>query len=543
MKSKQVIAAVAAAAVVGVGAFGVVKLTEKDPKEEVIDAFKNVYSEDQTYPFEEIFGLSELRQNALETSTEGTLKLVLDRCSDETINPYAGSGFRLDQRSDVENKKSAVDLGVIYNNMDLLTAQFYYGDEKLMASVPDLIGKVFVLDLGDGLADRLKESPTVGPMLEYAAGSGEVDLEGELDYLKELREKFQTEKAGDPYDLKGLLNRYKEGCRAQENFKAAMTVEKAGRKICRMDGGQVNCKGYQVHISKDAMLAFVRTSSDFFLQDETLKQTYLENLERSTKIASFFGTSSVAVSAKDLQEETYEEVRAQVEEAIDQLDQMLQDVDMTIYVDKKGRLAAVDGATSIIPYAEEGESQDQTPVPLTFSAELQGGTYLTQNGWASVTIEEGGDVLMVKLTKTGSYADGRLECQYLVSAKDETEAAALDFGGSYTEDSGEYSFYVNAERAGTELGSIEISGVVDQLEKGVSMHVAVDEISVQAPEKSFELVLSGEYSIQPLGSEVTEPEGEQLDVLAATEDDWSAITMELWFSLIGLTTQFGNVQN
>lgn len=543
MKSKYVIAAAAAVAVIGVGAYGVVKLTEKDPKEVVIDAFKNVYSEDQTYPMEEIFGFSELQKNALETSTEGGLKLVLDRCSDEMLQPYAGSGFRLDQKSDVENRKYAVDMGVIYNNMDLLTAQIYYGDEKLMAAAPDLVSKVFVLDLGDGLADRLKESPTVGPLLEEAAGSGEMDVEGALDALKELMEKSQSEKAGDPYDLKGLLNRYKEGCKAQENFKAAMTVEKAGRQSFQMDGGQVNCRGYQVHISKDAMIEFLRTSSDFFLQDEELKQAYLENLEISTRLASFFGASPVAVSAKEMQEETYEEVSGKVAEAIDQLDQMLQDVDMTVYVDKKGRLASVDGTTSVIPYAEEDETQDRTPVGLTFSSELQGGTYLTQNGWARVTIEEDGEVMTVELTKTGSYADGRLECQYLLSAKDETEDAVLGFDGSYTEDSGEYIFHVNAERAGDELGSMVISGVVDQLEKGVSMHVSMDEINVQVPEQSFELVLSGDYSIEPLVSEVTEPEGEQMDVLAATQDDWSAVTMELWFSLIGLTTQLGNVQN
>lgn len=537
--AKIAIAAVAAAAVIGGGAFGVMKMTEKDPKEVVIDAFKNVYSEDQVRPLEEIFGFSELQKKSLETSMEEGVELVLDSCSDEYVNECAGSGFRVEEKSDVENKKTAVDIGVIYNNMDLLTMNLYYGDEMLMAAVPELVEKVFVLDLSDGLADRMKDSPTLGPVLE-AQG---VDVEGMFDFLKETLDKANTEEGSDPYDLKGLINRYKEGCKAQENFKAAMTVEKAGKKSCQLDGAQVNCKGYQVHISKDSMIEFLRTSSDFFLQDEQLKQAYLENLELSTKMMSFFGNSVAGLSAKELQEQTYEEVSTQVAEVIDQLDKSLQDVDMTVYVDKKGRLAALEGTTAVIPVTgEDGESTESQAggesVPVTFAVNLQGGTYLTQNAWASVTTEADGEPVKLELTKTGSYENGQLDCSYLVVVNE----ATLNFDGHYTVDSGEYALNGNVQAEGTEKGSLAISGVVDQLEKGVSMHVAMDEISLKLPEESVELVLSGDYYAQPLTGEVTALEGEQMDVLAATEEDWQAVAMKAVFSFISLMGQLENGQ-
>ena len=39
-----------------------------------------------------------------------------------------------------------------------------------MLAVPELSAKVFTVDLGEGLADRIKNSPTVGPLLEQNGG-------------------------------------------------------------------------------------------------------------------------------------------------------------------------------------------------------------------------------------------------------------------------------------------------------------------------------------------------------------------------------------
>ena len=39
-----------------------------------------------------------------------------------------------------------------YNGMDLANLNAYYGDDTLMLAVPELSGKVFTVDLGEGLA-------------------------------------------------------------------------------------------------------------------------------------------------------------------------------------------------------------------------------------------------------------------------------------------------------------------------------------------------------------------------------------------------------
>lgn len=520
---KIAVLAVAAAAVVGIGAFGMMKLQEKDPKEVVIDAFKSVYSEDQTHPIEEIFGVAQFGENAGK-STESGFSLILDSCSEEAVNNFAGSGLRIDAKDDRENLKSVVDIAAIYNNMDLLTINMYYGDDKLMAAVPELLDMVFVADLGDGLDERIASSPIIGPALE-AQGA---DIEGIVAYFKDTIDQAQEKNSSDPYDLKGLYNRYKEGCKAQENFKAAMTVEKAGKAELQMDGKTVSCKGYQVHVSKDAMIDFLRTSSDFFLQDEELKQAYLENLEASTKMMELFGTAYEGLSAKELQEQTYEEASRQIQDAITEFDKVLQDMDMMVYVDSKGRLAAVTGSTAVVAAGEE-------PQTVAFEAYLEGGSYLTQNARASVTVDTKEEPVTVKLAKAGSWDGKQLTSSYEINAQN----FAVVFDGQYTVESGEYELKAEAKADSVTQVKVAAVGVFDELEKGTSIHCAMDEISVEVIPEDFDLTMSGEYYLRPLSGEIAEPDGEQFDVFAADESDWQGVVLQAYFGAMGVISKLG----
>ena len=97
----------AAAAVIGIGALAVMKLTEKDPKEVVINAFENIYPEDQVSPMEELFGLSQLQEYAAGGSQQVKTELVLENCSEETVNKLAGGGIRTEFKYDRENQKGS----------------------------------------------------------------------------------------------------------------------------------------------------------------------------------------------------------------------------------------------------------------------------------------------------------------------------------------------------------------------------------------------------------------------------------------------------
>ena len=568
---KGPVIAVAAVAVVAVGAFAVVKLTAPDPKEVVIQAFENVYPEDQVLPFEEIFGLSDMLEASSTSNTQGSMTLVMDSCSDETIGAYAGTGFRLGSRSDMDNFKSDVNMALVYNGMDLANINFYYGDDTLMMSMPELTGKVFTVDLGEGLADRLKASPTLGPALTESG----VDVDGLAAYITEYFDWAESvgEEGEMPFDVTALLERYKEGCTAYDSFKEALTVEKAEKGTYTVDGTEVSCQGYSVQVSKAAMIDFLRTSSDFFLQDETFKEDYLQQLEMSVRMSELMGAAAglEGQSAEEMLQQTYGEIEDGAAQMIDYLDQVLNDVQMTVYVDKDGNLAAVEGTTSITaaaPAAEEAgtdegaaendASADESAAEesqadegsadsaqagageqadISFAFQLMGGAYATQNMSGNVSITSGGETVSLDLLKQGVYDDAQLTCDASVDVSAGGSVVSIMYTGTYSIGDGSYHASLEAGADGSQVFAVSASGVVDQLEKGSAIHMDIDAMDISFMDNTGSVTLSGEYSFGPLEGEIAPLEGETMDALAATEEDWSTVLMEIVFGAIGLSGQ------
>ena len=82
-----------------------------------------------------------------------------------------------------------------------------------------------------------------------------------------------------------------------------------------------------------------------------------------------------------------------------------------------------------------------------------------------------------------------------------------------------------------------MTGVVDELEKGVSFHTDVDELKVDVMEGMAVIAFSGEYSYGPLSEELSPLEGEEFDVLAADEDEWESVFMEFYMGAMRLMNQ------
>ena len=535
---KILFAVIAALAVIAVAAVAYVKMNAKDPKQVVIDAFEKVYTEDQVFPSEELFGFKDFSEAALKADMESGLTLKMDSCSDPTVNQFAGSGLRLEGKSDKTNDRSSFNMGVIYNGMDLANLDAYYGDDNLMMAVPELSSKVFTLDLGDGLGERIKNSPTVGPLL---AENG-VDVDGLAGYFTDLIDEAEKaeEEGKAPFDIEALLTRYREGSSAQENFKAAMTVEKADKGTYTMNGAQVSCQGYDVLISKDSMIEFLRTSSDFFLQDETLKADYLKQLEATVRMSELMGSAMTgmgSMSAEQMQEQAYDEVKDAVDEMITYLDKTLTDIQMTVYVDKDGNLAALEGTTNL--YVDE-EVAEEGYVAVTFNLTLEGGAYLTQNVKGNITLQDADDTVKLDLLKQGTYDGKKLTCDLSVDVT-APDASVYNFmyTGTYDSNDGSYHAAVELGGEGSQLFKMSAAGIVDQMEKGKAYHMDIDALEIAAMDNSMNMVLSGELYSRPLSSGVTPLEGETMDVLSATEEDWNNVLMEMVFGIIGLSGQLG----
>lgn len=537
-KTQKIILAGAAVVAVAVGGVFYVKSTAKDPKDVVIDAFKSVYAEGQTNPQEELFGVKELLENTSKNGEYG-LTLKLDSCSDENINAYAGSGLRIAGKTDIENLHSSINLAAIYNGMDLANVNGYYGDKKVMVSMPEISSYVFTADLNKDLGQQLTDSPFFGPMLEERG----IDVAALDDYIKELiaqaEQNSSEDKGAGAFDVKALWDRYKEGCEAQDNFKAAMTVEKAEKGTYTVDGKNETCKGYTVNISKNSMVDFLRTSADFFLQDEELKSAFLKQLETTVKLSQLLGNDieSDIPSVKELQEQTYEETKENVETMIQYVDKALTDVQMTVYVDKSGRLAAMDAVTFVNTESFAGD-EGVKQVKIDFHAEVKGGAYRLQNFVTTIGLTANEDNVTIRADRVGTYDGKNLEDSLTFSVFEE---GIIDLNGeissTYESETGKENNRITISDGEDNLFTMNVDSTVDELEKGKSLHGTIDSAEFTSLNGQYSAVFSGEGYLRPLEGDIEPLEGETFDIFAASEEEWNAVAMEMAFGVFGLAAQ------
>lgn len=559
---KMMIGVAAAVAAVGIGIAVVPRLME-DPKKTVIAAFESVNSDNQITGAEEIFGLREFLENYGKVNCESIFRMQIDGCSQPGMEMLTGAGLEIRSKADLENWKSRAEMALNYNHMDLAELQFYYGDQVFMAAVPELVDRVFTLKINDSLGDSLKNSPTVAPYLE-ASG---VDTEQLAELVQEMMKKPENGTAKGQLDFPGLLDRYQKGCKAKESFQQAMMVEKAEKGSFLVDGKETVCKGYHVQISKDSLIAFLRTSSDFFLNDEELKEQYLDQLRLSVSMTELFSGAMAAgdlPSAEEMLQQSYDEVKEQTDWMIQILEQSLQDVDMTVYVDPKGRLASLTGTTTVVeadmeaaesePTNEEagtGDSSDaaegtgeavkeKREAQIDFALDLHGGSYLTENMNGRLSITSEGATTDILYEKEESYDGEQLDSDHTVSVLSSDGNITMNASGTYITESG--SCQLDMELLVPEMQPIKIhgSGMVTELEKGKSIYADIDSLSVEA--EGITMNFSGELGYGPLSEEVLPLEGEELDVLAATEEDWGEIMMEVYGNIFGLMSQLTGIQ-
>lgn len=538
-KSGKVMLGVAAAvAVVGIGAAAVPKLME-NPKKTVIAAFESINSENQITGAEEIFGWKEFLENYGKVDCESVFRIQIDGCSEPGMEMFEGAGLEVRSMADLENWKSRAEMSLDYKHMDLADLQFYYGDQMFMAAVPQLVDRVFTLKIDDSLGESLKNSPMAAPYLEESG----VDIDQLAELTKEMMEKPENGKAKGQLDFPGLFDRYRKGCKAKESFQQAMMVEKAEKANFLIDGKETSCKGYHVQINKDSLIAFLRTSSDFFLNDEEMKKQYLDQLRLSISMAALFSGSmenGALSSAEEMVQQNYDEIKEQADWMIQILDQSLQDIDMMVYVDPKGRLAGLTGTTTVVE-ADMDTVEERREAQIEFALELQGGNYLTENMNGRLSITSDGATMDILYEKAESYDKERLDssCRVTVLSPDD-ENITMNASGTYIAESGDCQ--LSFELLVPEMQPIVIhgSGVVTELEKGKSIYADIDAMSIEA--EGVTMNFSGELGYGPLSGEVLPLEGEDLDVLAATEEDWEEIVMEAYGNIFGLMAQLAGVQ-
>lgn len=515
---------VVVAAAAGIGIFMV--SNTKDPKTVVVDALKGVYSAENVNPGEEVFGLGQIYGEFSKTGGEMGGSLAFAGSSNPDLNMLMGAGVNIHAASDVTNKKFTETIGIQYSGMDLANLIIYADDTYLMAALPEFTSKVLTVNYADDLAGQIANSPLAAEM-EYMFTEEEMEaFENYIAYLTDISSEKKT-----PFDLKALWQRYKEGSQAMGNFKEAITVTKADSQTFSYDGKEQKCTGYDVVIPKEAVVEFARTSSKFFLEDESFKKDLLEYLKVMTDLRGI-GLYDVILD-EDLS--TPEEMIAQMwgdmdqgaEKAIAQLEKSLEgDVTMKVYVTKSGRLVSLDGTCR---FAQEEDTLD---VKLT--AALEGGSYPTENGRFNLALEDGTDTMTVSVNKEGEYSDKVLNSSWDLNLEFDDEKLQITYDNTYDRETGDSQIRISGGEGKKDMVSLTITGIVDELEKGKNFHYTFDSLEIAEETWAMSLKLKGEFYLRNLQNEIIAPEGKQMDVLKTTEEEWKDLGDEIMTNLYAL---------
>lgn len=507
---------VAAVAVTGCVAAAAVMLTAKTPKEKVIAAFERTFDSKEEFPIEKVFGLSQMAKMVKSQDVEEGIGLTLSGTSVYGTQDFVGSGFDMGIKNSFSARKTSVDLGVSYNGMKIADANIYYGDNRLMAAVPQVSSYAFLLDMGGDFGARLDGSPAIGPLLR----SEGVDSDELASLVTETMDKaYDTENR--PFDFAALLNRYKEGCKAKDKFKEALTVEKnkGDTKNFTVSGKEQKCQGYTMAVSKDAMVDFLDESSGFFLEDEVLRDDFMEYLKLAARISEMTGDVFAQEDYEDILDEAYGDIKDGADELIRILDKSLDDVEMVVYLDRKGNLAAFSGETSI-------DTGDE-PVGVEFEVNLKGGDHPLQNLEAAVELSCDGERITADIERTGDVSDKELADKISVDMNVTGDRAGIEYAMSYGKADGNLEIQLDVSSERLQVASLSLEANVDELEKGKSIHMDIDELRIEEHISGQYMAFEGEFYLKPLEGEIEEPSGQVFDVLEADEQDWYNLGNEI----------------
>ena len=524
------IAAVAAAAVLAVGAFAM--MPKKSGKDIVIDAFKSIVAKEQTQPMEEIFGWQEMNTKYTKEASEMNMELMLQDSSDETVKQLTTGKIGMSAMNDPAGKKMYAVIGAGYGDMNIANLEFYLDDKQLVAAIPELSKKAFSFNYADDLEGQIANSPYLGEMF---AQSG-VDVTGLNNYLAKCNEMASSGK--QLFDIKTLWERYKEGSKAIDDLKAAMTVENGEKKSFTIDGKEESCKGYNATITKDALVQFLTTSKEFFMSDETLKKDFVEYMSLMVELQGTMAYMSSDMSDKtpeELQAEAWKSAGEEADKLIAQLKESMGDVTLVVYARKDGKMASFDYSTTA--------KIDEEDIKIYGTVTFGGGYNMMANVNATMTMEDtAGETILFTIDRTGAYEAGKslngaTTMSLATKGEGYSEEYSIDLSGDYTVEGGAYNLAANVRANGAEMGKITVTGMVQDLVKGSGYELFIDSLKLESDAitgTNEYIDISGSFRMGPLTSTIAVPEGEILDILAASAEEWYTVGTEIIGNAYGL---------
>ena len=518
-KKKSNVKIIAIVAVIVVALFGGVALAAnasgmfKSDKAVVWDAFAGFMEPKEKGTYETVFGYEDLFKLMNTGSTEYGMNLKIEDIADESTAFLKGGELSMDFATDMENRKVFAGIIAKYSGLEVANLEIFMDSTKIQAAVPTYTDKAFTIDYSKDIKEQITNSPVLSSLVEETP-EGIDAINSYFDTVKKTMSKDTK-----IVDYSEIIERFKTTTKALDNLKESMVVEKTDSKEFEVNGKKEDCKGYNVTISGEAMVNFVDTTGNFLMEDSLIQEVYWSMVEGY--YSSMSATMGESFDMKKELKDLLEEAKTEMKESLDS-------VEMVVYVNKNGDLADLKA---------DMKFKDET-TKVTYEQTFMGGNTNCENTKGVVTIVIDGEEVKVSFDKKGSFDADVLKTDLDVKV---TAAGQNQMNFKYVEDyntkSEEYNFNLNFA---VDADSFDIigKGKITDVVKGKSFTANVDSMMVKYNNTDV-VELSGSFYVKPLSKEVTELTGTQMDVFAATQEEWMAVYYEIMASAAPILNELG----
>ena len=382
------------------------------------------------------------------------------------------AGIELQVDADKETVGGYLDIK--YYGMSMAEADYYFDNEEMMLCIPGITDYVFYVDR------RTIEEDIKGLIEEF-----DLDRSWE-DYAKTLNEDSQNSALIE----EGMLQAGEEFAAAIRNLFDGIQVSKTQNKKLTVDGSERSCKGYAVTITGEQLAGLVRK--------------YIEIYERNEAFENYFNDLMAYGMGFDSREEflKYNDIPEMFEELAVKIEESDPFV-MEFYIYKKA-LAQI--------YFDAGDGE-------YLQWDIEGGNFPLEN--MNLEIYTGSDTY--NLTRSGSYDSGKniYEAEYKITSDAMPDYEFMRFGVEYNKKKGDFKFDLMFDYT-----EFVLEGDIDKIKPGSELSIGIDTFEVDGEE-----VMSGDIYLSNECGEIVKPEGERVNVLKLTEDEWYEILWEMSESL------------
>lgn len=380
----------------------------------------------------------------------------------------AGDGG-LQMQYNMDDKIKSVYMDVSYWGTSIVQAVLYVDDEELSLGLPDLTDYVFFIN-------RVTLEDDIQTLID----------EGMLD--EDTAEAFVTLNK-ETQDLEGKNEEIKQGAydilNALKDIYYKAETKKADSKTLEINGENQNCKGYVTMITGQQI-------SEFFL-------AYKEVYEENEAFCDYFNQLAASETGYISVEEFLADVNPadEFQNLADEAAESKDDYEIYFYLNE-GVVAQI--------YCEIDEDN-------YLEWNIKGGNFPLENT-EIVFVADGNENTFVR---SGSIEDGVYRADYAFDILDEE----LNFEVEYNKNSGDiaveiYDYY----------SDLTFNGNIDRSIPGSELKIEIDSVEMDQEE-----ILYGDITISNECGEIEKPEGEKLDVMELTEDDWYDIIEEIIYGM------------